>query len=232
MRVKDVMTCPVISVATNASLSEAIAFMIQNKLSGLAVLDDTGQLCGLVSEGDLMRRVELGSGMADESWWARLLSSKGPAETYRRTNGRRVADVMTHHPITIEEGDTLGNAARLMQKHRIKRLPVLRDKTLVGMLSRADFVKALQIFVEPAYEEAAISDVEIKARILVEVDHQTWSSSCLLHVAVADGRVILTGEAPTEDQKAAIRVAAENVPGVQSVDNQILIIEAVTVPGV
>ena len=231
MLVKQVMTAKVVTVAVTDTLSTAITLMVQERLSGLPVLDGAGQLVGILSEGDLLRRVELGSGSADESWWSRLLSSHGSAETFRRTNGRQVQDVMTESPITTEENASLGDAARLMQKHRIKRLPVMSKGELVGLLSRADFVKALRIFVAPTYEEAAISDREIKERILVDLRHQDWSANCDTEVAVHEGKVVLRGFVPSRDHQASVRIIAENIPGVVSVDDEQAIPETVCVPG-
>ncbi len=216
MLVKEVMTPNVITVTTTDSLSNAITLMIQNHLSGLPVLDGI---------------VELGSGSTDESWLSRLLSSRGSAETFRLTHGRQVGDVMSEGPITIEADASLGDAARLMQKHRIKRLPVMRDGELVGLLSRADFVKALRVFVAPTYEEAAISDEEIKRRIMVDLRRQDWSADCRTEVDVRDGKVLLKGFVPSRDHQASVRIIAESIPGVVSVDDQQAIAETICVPG-
>lgn len=231
MLVKEVMTPNVITVTTTDSLSKAITLMIQDHLSGLPVLDGIGELVGILSEGDLLRRVELGSGSTDESWLSRLLSSRGSAETFRLTHGRQVGDVMSEGPITIEADASLGDAARLMQKHRIKRLPVMRDGELVGLLSRADFVKALRVFVAPTYEEAAISDEEIKRRIMVDLRRQDWSADCRTEVDVRDGKVLLKGFVPSRDHQASVRIIAESIPGVVSVDDQQAIAETICVPG-
>ena len=231
MRIKDIMTSRVVSVTETTPLSEAITLMVLDKVSGLTVLDGIGQLVGILSEGDLLRRVELGSGSTDGSWWSWLVSSRGMAETYRRTNGRQVSDVMTRTPITIGENETLNDAARLMQKHRIKRLPVMRESRLVGLLSRMDFVKVLGQFIAPAYEEAAISDGEIKTRILAEIAHQDWSKNCELEIAVGGGRVTLKGIVPSQDHLSSVGVAAENVPGVMSVINQLSVSEPICIPG-
>ena len=231
MRIKEAMTTAVVTVAETALLSDAITLMVLHKVSGLPVLDGFGQLAGILSEGDLLRRVELGSGSEEGSWLAWLLSSRGLAEKYRRTNGRQVSEVMTTAPITIGENDTLNDAARLMQKHRVKRLPVMRADKLVGLLSRMDFVKVLGQFVGPAYEEAAISDREIKIRILAEIAHQDWSKNCELEIAVGGGRVTLRGLVPSQDHWRSVRVAAENVPGVTSLDDQLKVMEPVCIPG-
>ena len=231
MLIKDVMTTPAVSVIDTSPLSDAITLMMVNKVSGLPVLDSIGQLTGILSEGDLLRRVELGSGSDDGPWWSLLLSSRELAEHYRRTNGRQVSDVMTMKPITIGEEDTLNDAARLMQKHRIKRLPVMRDGKLVGLLTRIDFVKVLGQMIASVYEEAAISDGEIKRRFWAEVAHQSWSKNCEVEITVNQGRVTLEGLVPSDDHRSSIKVAAVNIPGVLSVDDRLNLMEPVCIPG-
>lgn len=231
MLIKDVMTSPVVCVTETDLLSDAITLMVVHKISGLPVLDSAGQLVGILSEGDLLRRVELGSGSDEGSWWSRLLSSRELAEHYRRSNGRQVSDVMTAQPITIGETATLSDAAGLMQKHRVKRLPVLRDGVVVGLLTRMDFVRLLGQLVAPAYEEAAISDDEVKSRIRAEIAHQSWSRNCDVEITVAQGRVTLDGLVPSEVHRESVRVAADNVPGVLSVDDRLRLLEPVCIPG-
>ncbi len=230
MLIKDVMTSPVVSVNETDLLSDAIALMVVDRISGLPVLDAGGRLVGILSEGDLLRRVELGSG-SEGSWWSHLLSSRELAEHYRRTNGRQVSDVMTTKPITIDECATLADAAGLMQKHRIKRLPVMRDGILVGLLGRMNFARLLGQLIAPAYEEAAISDGEIKTRIETEIAHQGWSKNCGVRIVVRQGRVTLDGLVPSDDHRASVRIAADNIPGVVSVDDRLRLLEPVCIPG-
>jgi CBS domain-containing protein len=221
MLVKDAMTSPAISISSDAPLSEAVNLLVVHKLSGLPVLDKDGKLCGVLSEGDLLRRNELGTGHKPGHWWSLFASSDSKAEAYRMTNGRRVCDVMSHEPFTISETANLAEAAQMMEKHGIKRIPVVRDETLVGILSRADFVNLLREFIAPAYEESAISDEEIREKIRAEVEAQPWSVNCSLRIDVENGRVKLSGTVPGESHGEAIRVAAENVPGVQDVQQNL-----------
>jgi CBS domain-containing protein len=231
MQVKSIMTSPVVTVRTTTPLMEAVALMGGGGLSGLAVVDDVGSLCGILSEGDLLRRIEFGTSGLDGPWWSRLFTFQSVAEVYNRTTGRRVGDVMSKDPITIGPNDDLADAARLMEKHRIKRLPVVADGGLVGMLSRADFVDLLKQFIAPAYEEAVVSDAEIRRRILEEIAHQRWGSACFIEVAVLDGRVTLTGSVPSDDRLASARIAAENVVGVVSVDERIEVFAPIAMQG-
>ena len=222
MFVKSIMTTPVVTIRPNDALADAIALLVYNKISGLAVVDERGGLCGVLSEGDLLRRMELGTATKEGHWWSVPFFSEELAQAYKKTNGRNVSEVMTKEPVTIDQDASLADAARLMEKHHVKRLPVIRDGRLVGMLSRSDFVKLLGQFVAPAYEEQATSDGEIKGRILAEIANQKWSLECNIDVAVVEGHVTLTGYAPSCEHQAAARVAAENVVGVISVDENIV----------
>jgi CBS domain-containing protein len=231
MLVKDAMTSPVISVSSQAALFEAVNLLVVHRLSGLPVLDQTGQLCGVVSEGDLLRRVELGTVHRPDHWWSKLFSSYSTVEAYRMANGRKVSDVMSHSPITIDDTATLADAARVMEKHGIKRTPVVHDGKLVGMLTRADFVKVLHQFIASAYEESPVSDGEIEEKIRAEVDAQPWAVTCDLTIKVENGHVMLFGMVPSEGHGEAIRVAAENVPGVQAVEQKLEVVPPVVLSG-
>ncbi|MGD0635233.1 MAG: CBS domain-containing protein [Beijerinckiaceae bacterium] len=231
MLVKDAMTSPVISVSSQAALFEAVNLLVTHRLSGLPVLDETGQLCGLISEGDLLRRIELGTVHRPDHWWSKLFSSYSTVEAYRMANGRKVADVMSHSPITIDADATLADAARAMEKHGIKRTPVVHDGKLVGMLTRADFVKVLHRLGSSAHEGSPVSDGEIEEKIRAEVDAQPWAVTCALTITVENGHVTLTGMVPSQSHGEAIRVAAENVPGVRAVEQKLEVVPPVVLSG-
>lgn len=221
MLVKDVMTSPAITVDATAELSDVVPFMLEKRLSGVPVIDDVGRLVGVLSEGDLLRRIEIGTHSVKDRWWLRLFATHTPAEIYRRTHGRKVSDVMTHTPITIEAHDTLADAARLMQNMKIKRLPVLQDNALVGILSRADFMKALSRCLAPAHKKPDMLDAEIRDTIISEINQQPWAADCAISVDSHGGQVTITGVTPTDDQRLAILVAAEGIVGVRQVSDRI-----------
>ena len=231
MLVKDAMTSPVISVSSHAALSEAVNLLVTHRLSGLPVLDESGKLCGLISEGDLLRRIELGTAHRADNWWSKLFSSYSTVEAYRMTNGRKVSDVMSNLPITIDENATLADAARVMEKHGIKRTPVVRDGKLVGMLTRADFVKVLHRLAASAQQGSAVSDRDIEDKIRAEIDAQPWSANCALTIAAENGHVTLTGMVPSGGHGEAIRIAAENVPGVLAVEQELEIVPPIVLSG-
>ena len=231
MLVKEAMTTPAITVGPDAPLSEAIALLVDHKLSGLPIVDRKGRLRGIISEGDLLRRLELGTIKQPKRWWSRVFSERSTAGAYRMTEGRKVCDVMSADPITIEDTATLSAAADMMEKHGIKRIPVLRHGTLVGMLTRADFVRMLRLFVAQAYEEPAPSDAEIKHKFRSEIEGQQWAVDCTARIEVDNGRVRLIGTVPSESHREAVRVAAENIMGVRAIDNELEVLEPFLMPG-
>ena len=221
MLVRTIMAASVITIHPDDSLADAIALMNDHRLSGLAVIDRQGRLCGIVSEGDLLRRVEFGSATKEGHWWSGFFESGGLAEAYKKANGRKVSDVMSGGPVTIGPDASLAEAASLMEMHHVKRLPVEKDGKLVGILSRSDFVKALGRFVAPSYEEQATSDAEIRERVEAEIADQKWSMDCRIRVDVQGGLVKLSGYAASDEHKSAAQVAAENVIGVLAVEDDI-----------
>lgn len=231
MLVKDLMSSPAITVESTDLLSDVIPMLVRTKMSGVPVLDASGALIGILSEGDLLRRVELGTGIVKDHWWTRLFTSDSPAEHYRRAHGRKVSDVMSTDVVTIDAGETLAEAARLMKRFGVKRLPVVSEGRVVGMLTRADFLKALAQYMAPAYEEQAVSDDELRERIEAEIAHQKWAVDCTIHVAIDNGNAVLTGSVDSDEKRKAIVVAAENVYGVRSVEDKIEVVQPAVIYG-
>src|SRR3954452_4354475 len=205
MRVKDVMTSKIVSVSPQASVAEAIRLMVHTHVSGLPVVDRTGKLVGVLSEGDLLRRSEIGT--TKTTHWLEYLFRPGHlAEVYKQTHGRRVEEVMSTDVSSIDQSLPLESAVSLMQKRRIKRLPVMDGDKLVGIITRADFIRALGSFVTEAYKEAPTSDAEIRTRIFNETEDQSWVPKGSLDVDVKDGNVQLRGTIADERQRDALKV--------------------------
>ncbi|MDE2006331.1 MAG: CBS domain-containing protein, partial [Rhodospirillales bacterium] len=165
MIARDVMTRNVISVAPDATVAEAVELMLERGISGLLVVDGSGMLAGIVTEGDLLRRDELGTERR-RSWWLRLIASPGrQAGDFTRTHGRKVADVMTHDVLSVDANAPLADIVALMEEHRIKRVPVLEADRVVGVVSRADLLRALSVVARERRESVA-DDSTIRERIL------------------------------------------------------------------
>jgi len=225
MRVKDVMTKKVIGVRPEADVATAIDLMVSSHVSGLPVVEDGGALVGLLSEADLIRRIEIGTQGKPATWLSCLVHPGRLAEDYARTHGRKVAEIMTHDVVTIGPDALLEEAASLMEEKGVRRLPVVSEGKLVGILARADFVRALAGFVRQSYDEPLTSDVEIKRRIEAELEEESWAPAGMVEVKVTNGVVELHGALTDEAQRSAVRILAENVDGVREVHDHLAWIE-------
>ena len=225
MRVKDVMTRKVVSVLPRASVAEALDLMVRSHVSGLPVIDETAALVGVVSEGDFLRRSELGTEEPKLHWLKDLFLPGQAAKAYARTHGRHVNEIMSCDVATIGEDQSLEEAVALMEQRHVKRLPVLGNDRVVGIITRADFVRELVEFVREPYDEQLTSDAEIKERIQAELHNQKWAPVASLDILVKDGVVNLHGVLTDERERDAIRVIAENVSGVREVHDHIVWVE-------
>jgi CBS domain-containing protein len=227
MNVADIMTRRVISISPDATVEAAAKLMLERGISGLAVVDEDGVLAGVVTEGDLLRRDELGT-ERHRPWWLRMLLSPGrQAADFTRTHGRRVRDVMTVDVITVAEDASLEAVVEAMERHRIKRVPVTDNNHVIGVVSRADLLRAL-IVAERREPPIATDDRSIRSAILDALDKQSWAPLTTLNVTVADHVVDIWGTITNEDERRAICVIAENTPGVQQVNDHLVYVESYT----
>jgi len=222
MQVRDVMTRNVISIASNETILKAARTMLQNRISGLPVVDAAGALVGMVTEGDFLRRGEIGTQRQRPKWLEFVLGPGRLAAEYTHAFGRKVEEIMTGDPCTVSEDDTLETVVELMERHRIKRLPVLRDGKMVGIVSRANLLHALASVVRDVQAPAG-GDAAIRDRILAVLAQQAWAPG--LNVVVKDGVAELWGTITEERERQAVVVAAENVPGVRMVRDHLVWVE-------
>jgi CBS domain-containing protein len=221
MHAADLMTTNVVTVAEDATAQEAAALMLRHRVSALPVVGSSGKLVGIVSEGDLMRRAELGT-ERERSWWLELLTSdKTLASDYVKAHGR-VSEVMTRKLITVTHDTPINEIALLLEKHAIKRVPVLDQGRLVGIVARANLLQALAGLKLDAPVLQAGKDTAIREEILERLRGSPWRP-WLLNVTVKDGVAHLWGITNGAEEKAAAGVAAENVPGVLAVKNHIIV---------
>jgi CBS domain-containing protein len=227
MNASDVMTREIISVRPDTTVAEAIRMMLDNRISGLPVIDEVGRLVGILTEGDLLRRGETGTERHRPRWLEILMGPGRLAEEYVRTHGRRIAEVMTRDPISVSPNTPLKEIVELMERHRIKRVLVLDGDAPVGILSRADLLRGLAGALE-ATPVAAMSDAEIRERILAELARTAWVPRDGIAITVENGVVDLNGVILDEKERGALRVAAENVPGVRAVEDHLVWVEPVS----
>ncbi len=224
MIVADVMTRNVLSVSPDATIDEAARMMLERGISGLFVVDAKGDLAGIVTEGDLLRRDELGT-ERHRPWWLRMIVSPGrQAADFTRTHGRRVSDVMTEAVITVATDAPLEDVVEIMEENRIKRVAVVADKRIVGVVSRSDLLRAL---VGRSRSAAPVStdDRTIRETIMDGLDSASWAPTTTLSVNVAGGVVDLWGTIMDEQERRAIRILAENTPGVTAVHDHLVFVE-------
>lgn len=220
MKAHDIMTAPVITISPGTPVREIAALLVERRISGVPVVED-GRVVGLVSEGDLFRRHEIGTdrSAADESWWFRLIKDDPAPSAYVKSHARLAKDIMTRDVISVVEDTPVAEIASLFESRRIKRVPVLRYKKLVGIVSRANLVQALAVKTKSLEAHRARTDNAIRRRLLSEVEHQSWWRRSPSNVIVTDGVVHYWGLLGSEDERQAARVAAENVPGVRKVED-------------
>jgi CBS-domain-containing membrane protein len=227
MKVRDVMTHPVVSIDSEAPISLAIRLMLQKKISGLPVVDPAGNLLGVVTEGDFLRRAETGTQFAPPRWLEFLMGPGPLARDYVKAHGRNVSEVMTRDAKTVDEDTQLNDVVALMERNHIKRVPVLRGKKLVGIVTRANLLRALVSALHAA-PPACNGDVVIREKILRELNSETWTPVATVDAIVRNGVVTLSGYVLDERQRAALKVLVENVAGVKAVRDELVWIDPVS----
>jgi len=223
MRVQDFMTPSLISISENATLLEALRILVDRKVSALVVLDDSGAAVGVLSEGDLLRRSELGTEKRRPAWLEFILGGGRSAEDYQHSHGRRVGEVMTRGAITVEAGAELTEAVDTLIARKIKRLVVVSGGKAVGVISRHDVLKAL-LASQPG-ASVSRSDAEILADIVKEFDRETWAPRGSVQAKVVGGIVTLEGAIADDRLRPALKVLCENIAGVKGVKDHLAWIE-------
>jgi CBS domain-containing protein len=215
MQAADVMTRDVAVTSPDATVEAAIATMLARHVSGLPVVNAAGEVVGVLSEGDLLRRVELGTEMHRPGWLNLLRGPQRAAEDYVRSHTRHVSDVMSAKPVTADQTAPLEDIVKLMTQKHVKRVPVTSNGRLTGIVCRSDLVRALAGAMTNRPTSPA-DDAALKEAVVAEIERQPWSNACQMTVEVKGGHARLTGVVFQDGITAALRVAAESVSGVQS----------------
>ena len=226
MRAHQIMTKPVATVAPDATIVDAANIMLDRHISGLPVVDASGKLVGIVSEGDLIRRTEIGTGRRRGRWLQFILGPGKSASDFVHEHGRRIAEVMTESPVTITEDTSLADIADLMERKNVKRLPVLRGDEVVGMITRANLLQAVASLAHQVPDPTADDD-HIRSRIVHAIEKTDWCPSGL-NVIVRDRIAHLSGVILDEEARQAAVVAAENVEGVTKVHDHLRWFDTIT----
>lgn len=216
MKARDVMVSPVITVNPGALVKDVAKLLLEKRISAVPVVDEGGKILGIVSEGDFLRRVETGT-ERQRSWWLRLLvGDETLAAEYSKSHARKVADVMSRYVVTAAPDTHLSEIASLMEKNSIKRIPIISNGRIVGIVSRANVIQALAS--SPIELKITPADENIRDRLMAHLDKQPWAHTHKLNVTVNNGIVDIWGITYSESERDAIRIAAENTTGVQAVN--------------
>lgn len=220
MHAAEIMTRNVITATPKTEVREIVDLMIKNRISAVPVVDDGGRVIGMVSEGDLMRRVENNTERRDSWWLAALFSARNDADSYVKSHGRRAEDVMTRDPISISEDTPLYKIAQTLEKNHIKRVPVVTNGKLVGIVSRSNLLQGFSTMQKDARAGAA-DDTTIRNSIIKEIESKLGISGNTTNVVVVNGVVTLWGLVESAAQKKGAAIAAEGTAGVKEVHNNL-----------
>ena len=219
-----------LSVTRYTTIAEAARLMLDHRISGLPVVEGEGKVVGVVTEGDLLRRAETGTERHRSRWLELLLGPGRLAHDYVDAHARKVGEVMTTEVVTVSPEDPVEQVVGLMEKHHVRRLPVVAHGRLVGIVSRADLVRALLagLTQETANAAVAVSDAEIRENILAVIDKEPWGPRFSVEVTVEQGAVNLHGTVTDDRERSALIVAAENAPGVRTVHDHLVWVDGTT----
>lgn len=228
MNAADVMVSNVVTVGPDASVRDVAGILIRNHISALPVVGPGGNVLGIVSEGDLMRRPESGT-EPKHAWWLALVSSDADrASEFLKTHGLTAGDVMTKKVVTVAPNTPVGEIAEILERRHIKRVPVVDGGKLVGIVSRANLLRALATQKHRMPTEAGADDESIRKCVLKEFADAGLDNLSRVNPIVTDGVVHLWGTAESEDERDALRVAAQSITGVKSVENHVGVLTGMT----
>lgn len=229
MNASDIMVSKVITVGPDANVRDVARILLDNRISAVPVIDEDDNLVGILSEGDLMRRTEAGT-ERHRAWWLAMLSSnEALASEYVRAHAHKVADLMTRQVITASPETSAGDIASLMEKNGIKRVPIVTDDKVVGIVSRANLLQALASAPKEIGASAKLDDTVIRKKVQAQLKSKPWTKPSQFNVIVHDGTVELWGVVDSAIEKEAARIAAEEVPGVRAVNDNLAVMPIIPV---
>jgi CBS domain-containing protein len=225
MKAIDVMVRDVITISPDDDVAEAVRLLADYDVSALPVVDDDENVVGIISEADLLHREEIGTDKQRPWWLEAVTPASKLAGEFAKSHGRRVEEVMSTSVVSASEDTPLGQIAALLERHRIKRVPILRDGKLVGIVSRSNLIQALasaQAYAEISIGTGADEDRRIRAEVLTRLGDEDWTDFGERNVIVSDGVVHLWGLVGSLDERRALLALAEGVPGVVRVSDEMI----------
>jgi CBS domain-containing protein len=222
MKARDIMTASVITVRPEMPVRDVAALMTEQRISGVPVVSTDGKIQGIVSQSDLLHRRELGTEMKHK-WWLRVFSDPDSmAREFSKAHGLRAADIMTRRVVSVSEDSELGDVAAMLDRNQIKRVPVVRNGRLVGVIARSDLVKALSQLPPPA-NNTVVDNATLHRALVDKMKAQSWFGAGFVNTVVTDGHVQLWGQVDSHDQHLALRLLVEETAGVKAVEDHLVV---------
>jgi CBS domain-containing protein len=220
MKAQEIMTRNVVTVRPDSLVRDIAALMVEKHISGVPVLTDDGELIGMVSQSDLLHRAEVGT-ESKHKWWFRVFADSGAlAREYAKSHGLKAHDIMSRYVVSVRDDAELRDVADILDKRRIKRVPVVQRDRLVGIITRGDLVRALsQVQISKAVKK--IDNAALHKALYDRIRSQSWINDNYISLTVNDGVVELGGFVERADQQSALRVLVEETEGVNRVDDKI-----------
>lgn len=222
MKASDIMVSNVITIGINATVHDVAQLLVEKRISAVPVVSGKGELLGIVSEGDLLRRAEVGTEKR-RSWWLEAwMSKEALANDFVKSHARKATDVMTRRVVTAKPDTSLGEIATLLEKNGIKRVPIVAGGKVVGIVSRSNLIQALASTPKANGPQVQVDDATIREKVMAQLRMRPWAKPWLVNVVVQDGTVNLWGVVDSQAEKDAARVAVETTPGVRAVSDHLV----------
>jgi CBS domain-containing protein len=220
MKAQDIMTRDVVTVAPDRSIHEIATLMVENHVSGIPVVGDGGKLLGMISQSDLLHRAEIGT-ERKRKWWFRIFAdSDALARDFVKAHGHTANDVMTRYIVSVREDADLRDVADILDKHKIKRVPVVNEGRLVGIITRGDMVRALTLS-QSAKSDKKVDNAALHRALQDRIQKQPWINKTYINLTVSDGVVEMWGFVDSVEQHRALRLLVDETDGVTKVEDKI-----------
>ena len=221
MKASEVMTKDVVTVRPKTTVRDIAELMTQHRVSGVPVVDADGKLVGIVSETDLLHRAETSTERRRKWWLKAFVDSDRLAREYAASHARTAVDIMATEVVSVDAGADLADVADLLERRRLKRVPVKRDGRLVGILTRGDLVRALAVRLRAATAQAPADDESLLAAVRLRMSREAWLDTSLVNVNISGQVAVLSGLVGSADQHRALRLLVEDTPGIVRVDDRL-----------
>jgi len=221
MKASDVMVRDVITVRPETGVDAAVRLLAEHDVSALPVVDVNGRLVGIISEADLIRRIEIGTEKHRSGWLESITAASTLAAEFAKSHGKKVGEIMTTDVVSVSEDTSLSEIAALFERKRIKRVPVIRNGQLVGIVSRSNLIQALASRIGAGGEQQN-TDRRIRSELLSRMQGQKWTDFGSRNIIVSDGVVHLWGLVGSEEERTALTALAEEIPGVVRVADEMI----------